>query len=274
MAEIFGLVTGAVQALAAVDRAVEIFGRLQNAPKQIRLVRILLAQIEHDLVFIKQNYGDGKDEGGKTSNDHHPPVRYIPPATFAEIQSSLKECRDFVDKYNDDFSDTASRGRKFWSSVKHMGELGDIRARIAEVNPLIIMPLMIRLLVERVPAPVHRHEGRGAPLPLRQMVRDGAGSNMAPPLCDTCGLAAASAAAPALDGTLVPIPEYAQRKGQVQQVEQELNAALTINLRDVLETGAVEVDADLKDLRGATLYALRSLLHHSGYGETDMNLPK
>lgn len=265
MAEIFGLVTGAVQALAAVDRAVEIFGRLQNAPKQIRLVRILLAQIEHDLVFIKQNYGDGNDEGGTISN-HPPPVRYIPSATFAEIQSSLKECRDFVDKYNDDFSDTASRGRKFWSSVKHMGELGDIRARIAEVNPLIIMPLMIRLLVERVPAPVHPHQGRGAPLPLRQMVRDGAGANMAPPLCDTCGLAAAPAPAPALNGTRTPIPEDAQRQDQVQQVEEELNAALTINLRDVLETGAVEVDADLKDLRGATLYALHSALHHSCYG--------
>ncbi|KAK0752809.1 hypothetical protein B0T18DRAFT_384978 [Schizothecium vesticola] len=191
MAEIFGLVTGAVQTLAAVDRAVAIFGRLQNAPKQIRLVRILLAQIEHDLVVLKQSYGNSNEEAGGIDN-HQTAGRQIPPATIAEIEASLNECRIFVNKYNDVFSDKASRGRIFWSSVKHTAKLATAAASAA-----------------------------------------GAGAT--------------------LNGIRAPISEYSQRQDEVRQVQQELNAALTINLRDVLETGAVEVDADLKNLRGATL---------------------
>ncbi|KAK1831484.1 hypothetical protein QBC39DRAFT_330731 [Podospora conica] len=207
MAEIFGLVTGAVQALAAVDRAVALFGRLQNAPKQIRLVRILLAQIDHDLNTLKQS-SMNDDEGAGGNNNHDQPGRRIPPATISEIEDSLNECRAFVNKYNDDFSDKASRGRVFWSSVKHTAKLDEIRARIVEIYPLIITPWMMRLLLERIPAPDHQHQGRG-PLPLPRTTHDGA------------------------------VPETI--------------STTTTDLRDVLETGAVEFDAALKNLRGATL---------------------
>lgn len=255
MAEIVGLVAGAVQALTAVDRAVQIFGRLQNAPKQIRLVRILLAQIDHDLAVLNQSNAEA------SGINNHPAGQQIPPATVAEIEDSLTECRIFVNKYYDVFSDKASRGRIFWSSVKHTAKLEEIRARIADIYPLIIMPLMVRLLLERIPGPVHQHERRAVPLLLAQMAHTGLESapRMASPPCDTCGRAAAaasSAAAAALNGIRAPIPEYAQSQDEVLQVEQELNAALAINLRDVLETGAVKVDADLKNLQGATLYAI------------------
>lgn len=260
MAEVFGLIGGAVQVLAAVDRAVQIFVRLQNAPNQLKLVRVLLVQIERHLGILKKSYGydDGNKEAGGINN-HHPALPAIPSVTIAEIKSSLEECYAFVDKYNNDFSDNASRGRKFWSSVKHMAELEQIRARIAEINPLIIQPLFMELILERIPAPFHRNEGRGAPLPLRPMAHDGAGSNMVPPPCDNCGRAAVTAA---LNGIRAPIPEHERRQDEIQQVQQELNAALTIDPHDVLEAGAVEVDAALKDLRGATLYALCPQLKH------------
>lgn len=264
MAEVFGLITGVLQTIAAVDRAVEIFGRLQNAPKQIRLLSILLAQIERHLRILKKSYGynndddddddDDDEEAGGINNDH-PALPQIPPATIAEIKDSLKECHAFVKRHNNDFSDKASRVRKFWSSVNHMGELGQIRARIAEINPLIIQPLMMELLLARIPVPIHQHKGRGVPLPLRPMARIGAGLSRAPPPCAICGRETAAAAAAALNSTRAPIPENVRRQDEVQQVQQELNAALAIDLRDVLETGAVEVDAALKDLRGATLYA-------------------
>lgn len=265
MAEVFGLITGVLQTIAAVDRAVEIFGRLQNAPKQIRLLSILLAQIERHLSILKKSYGYNDDDDDKEAggiNNHHPALPQIPPATIAEIKDSLKECHAFVKRHNKDFSDKASRVRKFWSSVNHMGELGQIRARIAEINPLIIQPLMMELLLARIPVPIHQHQGRGVPLPLRPMARDGAGSSRAPPPCDTCGRATAAATAAALNGTRAPIPENVRRQDEVQQVQQELNAALAIDLRDVLETGAVAVDTALKVLRGATLYALCPLLKH------------
>lgn len=248
MAEVFGLIAGVVQIITAVERAVEIFGRLQNAPKQIRLLSILLAQIERHLRILKKGYGynnddddDDDDEEAGGINSDHPALPQIPPATIAEIKDSLKECHAFVKRHKNHFSDKASRVRKLWSSVNHMGELGQIRARIAEINPLIIQPLMMELLLARIPVPIHQHKGRGVSLPLRSVARIGE---------------TGAAAAAALNSTRAPIPENVRRQDEVQQAQQELNAALAIDLRDVLETGAVEVDAALKDLRGATLYAL------------------
>ncbi|KAK3339716.1 hypothetical protein B0T25DRAFT_560456 [Lasiosphaeria hispida] len=230
MAEIVGLISFALGALAAADRAVVLFDRLQNAPKQMRLVRILLDQIKEDLNALKE------------SNNNSPGGQKIPLATFSEIKDALTECRVFLDRYSERFSSKVTLRRVFWSSVK-TAELQGIRNRIADIYPLIIIPLNIRILMARTPAPVTGRQNN--PILLAQAVQAGAVGDVAPPLC---GIAEAAG------GIRVPVPEIAGRQNKARQTEEELSAALSIRLRDILETDAtVAVDTALKTLKDATL---------------------
>ncbi|KAK5655372.1 hypothetical protein OQA88_5939 [Cercophora sp. LCS_1] len=234
MAEIFGLISFALGALAAADRAVVLFDRLQNAPKQMRLVWILLDQIKQDLSALRE------------SNNNNPEGQQIPSAAFNEIKNALTECSDFLDRYSERFSSKGTLRRVFWSSLK-TAELQGIRGRIAEIYPLIITPLTMRILLARMPGPVHG--GQDSPMLLAQAAQAGAVVDMAPP---PYGIAAAAVAA--ANGIQVPIPENAARQYEARQTEQELNAALSIKLRDILETDVtVEVDVALKTLQKATL---------------------
>ncbi|KAK0732101.1 hypothetical protein B0H67DRAFT_679596 [Lasiosphaeris hirsuta] len=251
MAEVLGLISSALQAIAAVDRAVVLFDRLQNAPKQMRLVRILLGQIDHDLNALRESDNNstgivGHDQEGAGGNSNrHPWNQQIPAATVEEINNALAECRSFLDRYSERFSSKGTMRRIFWSALK-AAELESIRGRIAEIYPLIITPLTMRLLLARMPAPVHR--GQDAPLVLElEAAQAGAVLDMAPP-------SYRRAVAVEAGGIPVSISEGAARPYEARETAQELEAVLTVKLRDILETDAItEVDADLRNLRGATL---------------------
>ncbi|KAK0715319.1 hypothetical protein B0H67DRAFT_645087 [Lasiosphaeris hirsuta] len=230
MAEVFGLISFALGALAAADRAVVLFDRLQNAPKQMRLVWILLDQIKEDLNTLRESNND--DSGGPR----------ISPATFKEIKDALTECEVFLDRYSERFSSRVTLRRVFWSAIK-AAELEGIRSRIAYIYPQIITPLNMRVLISMMPAPATGEQN--SPMLPAQVAQAGVVGDTAP---SPYGIAATA------DGVQALVRDSDVRQDGVRQAEEELKAALSIKLRDILETNAtIEMDDDLKILQRATL---------------------
>jgi hypothetical protein len=217
MVEVLALIPFVLQTLSAVDRAVCLFSRLQNAPEQIRLVRILLAQIPEDLNALMSAAGTGS------------PVQ-ISTDQYDEIKDSLRNCQSFLDRYSANFTTRGTFRRVYWSTTRGMA-LDELRGRIERTYLFIITPLTRRLMLARINAGIiilPREQRAPAPLAPRLRLANG-GADV---------------------DELVP-------ENNIQQAQQglpEFNTILGMNLRDILDTGAVAIDTDFRNIRGTTLY--------------------
>lgn len=232
MAEVLTIIPFALQAIAAINQSVALFSRLQNAPEEIRLMQILLNQIKVDLEALQAIHNDGD-----------PTTVSIPAEACHEVKNALWECEAFLTEYYNNVNGGTLRG-VFWSKVKEATTLNRLKTRIANIYPLILMPLTLRVIMTRM---LH-HSGRG----------HGSGVHLQPTAYQSAALVSiVPPPPPDIGREVVHSIDDAPPNLRMQQ-ERDLAEALRVRLLDSLETDGAIVDPSL-ELSGTTLYVSRLL---------------
>ncbi|KAK4183283.1 hypothetical protein QBC35DRAFT_508327 [Podospora australis] len=156
MAEPLGIVSLVLQAITSIDKVATLFSRVQNAPKEVRLLKILLSGIAHDFEHLNSE---------ATNNG----LLNIPPEAVEEIKEQLRECRAYLDNYYAIFSSTGAFGsvrRVFWSGTRSM-DLDRHRANIQVMYTVFILPRLstARAHCAHCPSNAVQHPQISAPPP-------------------------------------------------------------------------------------------------------------
>jgi hypothetical protein len=244
MAEALAIIPLVVTAVGVVNRAVGFFKRLQNAPDEIRMLRILLAHLEEDLDTLKPYIGPGRQ------------LRVLSTDERAEIEEALRSCNEFLSERCVEMQTANMLGRLVWKTA-HGSSLNEIKARIERVKPIIHRYYSLLNIALKEDS-VRITSSPGPPV-------------LALPVCQSALPARESdAGLPGLHAERLPSPAPQQSpeteepdnyqsvpREHVQEVQESLREPRLTRLRDVLDTGAVAIDFRLRNLCGSTLYVSR-----------------
>ncbi|KAK0648711.1 hypothetical protein B0T16DRAFT_118492 [Cercophora newfieldiana] len=275
--EAVGIIPLALTTLKIVDQVVRFFGRLQNCPREIRMLRTLLAETKEDLRILNPPTDPTTEYLCGISTD----LQDV-------INDTLTRCKKFLTKYCDDVrksgneDDSAKKSevaegdkpegkeketgnivsRVVWT-VAHGEELNEMKVEIERISMVIINRLYLRRILTLQEAQAGTSPQTEPPAPQDNDLVDNVVA--VPPANRT---RAAKQSASEVD-PLRELPPLSSSQLSLKRLEAEADtpvktkplqeaealqkrqSSLNLRLLDILDTGAVAGDADFPNLCGS-----------------------
>jgi len=233
----FGVIGIAFPLLKIAKEVFDFLHDIRNAPEEIELLKILMADITKDLEELKAHAGPGG-------------MIEISEMFNKEISDALHECKNFLDKYGTGFKNRGMIRHAVGQVVGEgsLGRLKGISTRIGRIYPTMITPLDQRLnraRLARLEVQNEQAEPRLSELSrLPAQVRETAA---APPLVQATGETA----------VVIPVSENIP---QDEQSLERFDTILGMKLWDMLHIETVDTNSYFENICGTTLYETSTLI--------------